>query len=175
MRHRYFIGTGPQADVLIARCEEMKGRRSATIAAVNAEFAPGRVVIDGPAAGIAFEKAADHAQRRWLKSLGSIETADGVWHVYEAKPANPRGRRLAELLADPSLVFDASDYIVNTFGMAVSSDGGSLSTEQSEAAYIGNRIFVTVPTGDGIMPPAPPAWLKNVGEAEFVGEWRKSA
>ena len=174
MRHDYYIGTGPQADMLIAHCEAMKSERALVIGEVNEKFAPGKVIITADGVGICFTEAADLAHRRWLKSLGAIDTSEGMLYVYEPKPVNPKGRELHRLLTQDCMHFDASDYIVDACGMRVYDSGGSLSPAQSEAAYIGKRVFITVPCGDGLMPPAPSAWLRRVSEEEFVEEWRKS-
>lgn len=175
MQHRYYVGTGPQADMLIAHCEAMKAERKLVIDDVHEKFAPGKVVFTAEGVGICFTEAVDHASRRWLKSLGAIDTDAGKLYVYEPKPVGAKGKELHRLLSQPCMTFDVSDYLIDTCDMRVSDTGGSLLTEQSEAAYIGRQVFITVPTGDGVMPPAPSAWLKNVSEEEFVEEWRKQA
>lgn len=159
--------------MLIAHCEAMKAERKLVIDEIHEKFAPGKVAFTENGLGICFTEAADKAHRRWLRSLGSYDTEHGRLYVYEPKPVGSKGKHLHELLNQPCMHFDVSDYLVDTCGMRVFDTGGSLLIGQSEAAYIDRSVFVTVPTGEGIMPPAPPAWLRNVTEDEFVEEWRR--
>lgn len=173
MEYQHYIGTGPEAEAIIA---EANARRIAFSDAAKA-FADEqgsfgswqRGSFNGPVvAGPTFERTLTNGEMsaRGLKYYGIV---DGQ-HAYAPRLNTKAGKVLAETLCKlNTLAFDPTGFVIKETGMDHTVYlGGMLA--HSTAGYSAGVIVVKVPTGGdhrGNMP-TPPAWLAPCKESEAL-------
>lgn len=170
MTHHYYIGTGPEADALIADLNQGLSARNEARHKLCAEYeAQGVVESRRSVDGLVFKAKQDIPHLKLTKN-------EGGYFWYAPRHNFKAGKVLADRLRDKTLTFDASDYIIGSLklhrmvaGKCRESATG-MALYHSVAGFCGDKIVVKIPGGAGGGDPMPaiPSWLREVKESEFL-------
>lgn len=115
MQFHYFIGTGPEAEALIAETTAKKNAVDEARRALCQEYgASGLIEIErlGCVTGLVFD------EKQSLPFLKKERGVEGNRYGYYPKLNTKAGKKLAAKLEQPGLVFDVSDHLIKTLKLS---------------------------------------------------------
>lgn len=177
MKYTYYMGKGPEADVLIAECQAALTAHNAAMdtftAWAKANGWKNCAVRGNAVCGVISERKLTPAEmsERGVKYLGPAEW-DFVYAPIKNRNASAAMRKAIDAARMED--FSASDHIIKETGMrhsAVGVSGGRRVLVHSVAGYGNGVVLVKVPLADSEYKssiPTPPEWLSEVKESVFL-------
>lgn len=175
MQWKFYIGDGWEAEGLIRAAEKRKNLVYEKRRKLMDEYgADGLVMSAGFTYGTPIALGYKEKQSRpYFK--GESRCKDGYY--YFPRLTTKTGKELAAKLEDPDVVFDKSDYIIQSLGLfhvehGSMAPGGKFRLFQSAGSYGNGIILVKIPYKDDAeckkIIQKVPSWFHEVKESEFL-------
>lgn len=175
MQWKFYIGDGWEAEGFILAAEERKNLVYAKRRALMDEYgADGLILSSGFTYGTPIALGFREKQSRpYFK--GEARCKDGYY--YFPRLTTKAGKELAAKLDDPDVIFDKSDYVIESLGLfhvehGSMASGGKCRLYQSVGSYGNGLILVKIPYKNDaecekLLQKIPP-WFREVKESEFL-------